>query len=286
MPEEGPVFTPGAATPTPGPTSDATTAVQPSGIPEPVAPQAAPTPPPGEPAPTAEQIREWKEAAKNRDEWQRANTQRAQELAAAQRQFREEQRLVYEFAQAAQTDPRVQRMIQDYQAILAGETQPAPGAEEGQPPKAADPELARRLAETERRLEAFERARDLEWADQAYDRMRADYREITGREMSPQTFYRIQQDLARTGSIDPSAQMRATCFDEFRQLGGQAQATAAQQAQVATRGTQVEGPSGGQQTRGLDLATTPYEEFERAGRIAGGGTPDADYNPFIFRKPE
>jgi hypothetical protein len=193
---------------------------------------------------------------------------------------------VYDFAEAAKTNPRVQKLIQDCQAELVGQPTPTPGAEEGQPPAGADPELTRRLTDAERRLEAFERARDLEWADRAYDKMRADYRQITGRDMSYETFQRVQQDLARTGSIDPSSQMRATCFDEFRQLGTQAQDRAADQAQQATAGTQVEGLAGGNQPTTLDLATTPPEVFEDLGRKAAGGTPDANYHPFIWNKPE
>lgn len=286
MTDEGQVFTRQDAPPAPGPTSDVAAAVKPSGIPEAATPPPVPPEPTGETPPTPEQIREWQQAAKNRDEWQRANTRRAQELAEEQRRFREEQRLVYEFASAAQTDPRVQKLIEEYQSILASQGAPTPSAEEGQPPKAADPELARRLAETERRLEAFERARDLEWADRQYDKMRADYREITGKEMPYETFQRVQQDLARTGSVDPSSQMRATCFDEFRRLGGQAQDRAAEQAQQAATGTQVEGLAGGTQSTTLDLATTPPEVFEDLGRKAAGGTPDANYHPFIWHENE
>ena len=293
MTDEGQVFS--RTAPAAGPTGDASAASLPSGIPEgqpaatdqpaPTAPQA----PAAESQPTQDQLREWQQAYQNRENWQRSNTQKAQELAEQARQLREENRWVYDFVDAYSGNEAFRSEVEAAARKHFGQqppTTPATPAQEGQqPPAGVDPELAQRVSQMQAQLQAIERERLLQEADAKYNTMFSEYKRITGNEMPPQTFWKIKNDLNVSGSIDPVQQMYYSCRDEFlQQRAAAAQAGAQQAAEAAGRAT-VEGASGGGGGQ-RDLASMSQDEADRLGRLAAtGGIPDADYNPFIYTKP-
>jgi hypothetical protein len=246
---------------------------------------------PGAPATgaaTPDQINEWKQAYENRQEWQRANTQKAQALARE----REELAAIKEWADALQTgyqtDPRVREFVDGFNKLRDGGGQEPVGGVpglEGQQPGKVDPAIAQELLNVKQRLEQFERARDAEWADKVYSDAQAEFQKITGRNWTPQEHARLAQDLQRTGSIDPKAQMFWTFRNEFAQSGNkQAQANVAA-AQAAASGAHVEGIAGGDQSQPLDLRTADPEITRKLALRAIGGNPDDDTHPWIYTTP-
>lgn len=286
MADEG-VFSRQDATPAPAPTGDATTAA-PDTMPG-AEPSAPPTPAPGPgAAPTPDQINEWKQAYENRQSWQSANTQEAQRIAREREEVAGYKQWVEELQQSYQNDPKVRQFVDDYNKLRATGGQPTGGVPttDGQLPAGADPALAQRLTAAEQRLAQFERARDAEWADKAYGAAQTEFQKITGRDWTPQEYMRLRGDLARTGSIEPAAQMKATFWNEFAHARGQAVTQGVANAQAVAAGAQVEGLAGGNQTQQIDLRTASDEDLDRLGRQAIGAEPDPNYNKYIWTKPK
>jgi hypothetical protein len=288
MADEGHVFTRQDATPATGPTSEPTAAVTPSGIP--TEPTVTAPPGPAEPAavaPTQEQINEWKQAFDNKHDWQRSNTQDAQRNARERDELKGTVQWANDLQYGYQNDPKVKQFVDEYnERFGTGQPSAPTGAApiEGQPPQVAgDPALMQRIAASEQRLEQFERARDYDEAGRKYETARQQFQKITGRNWTHPEFQRLGADLARTGSIDPSAQMYATFHTEFAQAGTQQAATNVANAQAAAAGTQVEGVVGGTQTQPIDLRTASDGDIDRLARQAIGAEASPGYNKFIIQ---
>ena len=285
MADEG-VFSRQDAAPAAAPTGDATTAARDTML----GAEPSATPPPAPDAggaPTPDQINEWKQAYENRQNWQRSNTQTAQELAREREEVRAYKQWADELANGYQNDPKVRQFVDDYNKLRATGGQPSEPmggvpAAEGQPPAGADPALVQRLTAAEQRLAQFERAREAEWADKAYGQAQAEFQKITGRDWTPQEYMRLRGDLARTGSIDPAAQMKATFWNEFAQARGQAVTQGVANAQAVAAGAQVEGVAGGNQAQQIDRRTASDADLDRLARQAIGADAGPDYSPFIY----
>lgn len=216
-----------------------------------------------------QQIEEWRKAYENREAWQRANTQRAQEIAQWQ-----------EFVRLMERHPDLaEEFAQKLADRLGVEVPEAAGIQApGQDAESADiPDWARELKQ---KIEEMEWKEAYQWADQQWSRADQEYKQIFGQPMPPQVRDRIKEHLASTGSIDPVASMYYVCKDQLLSRGAQASQEAAQKAQQAIQGAVTEGSAGGEQARQIDFSKMSLEELERLGRAAATGQADSDYNPF------
>ena len=289
-PEEG-TFSRQDAAPATGPTGGPPPAAQDTmlgaeGATTPPAPPEA-----GAAAPTPDQINEWKQAYENRQEWQRANTQEAQRIARERAEIQQWREWTEQLQHGYEHDPNVRAFVDGFNQQRTGQSgqpaQPTGGVPaEGQQAAQSDPAIMQRLAEYDRRLQQFEHARDAEWADKVMADAQTEFQSVMRRNWTYQEHQRLSNDLARTGSIDPKAQMFWTFRNEFAQAGNvQAQQNVAA-AQAAAAGAQVEGTAGGDQAHQIDLRTAPEEVRRKLALNAIGGNPDDDSHPWIYNKPK
>ena len=287
------VFSRQDASPAPGPPSDTSAAVQPSGIPQEAAPEALAPEAQGQATqPTPDQIREWREAYESRRDWRRTNTQEAQRLARIREEIEPVQTWVESLQEGYQRDPRVREFVDEYNKRFAG-GQPTTFGGGGVPvPEGmgetakGDPLVLQKLADYERRLEQFERARQAEWADTAYAEAEDEFQKVMGRGWTPQEYMQLKADLRATGSINPTAQMYWTFRNDFANAGNRRAQQNVAAAQAAAAAGHVEGIAGGDQSQGIDLRTAPDADIDRLARQAIGAEAGPEYSPFIWTKPK
>lgn len=216
-----------------------------------------------------QQIEEWRKAYENREAWQRANTQRAQEIAQWQ-----------EFVRLMEQHPDLAEEFAQKLAERLGVPDATGIPPQGEESTAQPGDLARKISELEQKLNEIEQKELLAWADQQWRRAENEYQRLFGQPMPEQMKDRIKEHLAITGSIDPVASIYYVCKDQLLSRGAQASQEAAQKAQQAIQGAVTEGSAGGEQARQIDFSKMSLEELERLGRAAATGQADSDYNPF------
>ena len=278
-------FTPPAATPEP---AVAAPPVAPAPIPQP-APSQGLTLDDGTVL-TPAQAREALQYKENYNRWRSKLSNEAAQIHQMREQIRAEYGQWQDLAAGlSQFEDLNQRYLAEIQQRTgqAAPAAPTPGAPQpqGQAPQQPVPPEVAEMREKLRILEADHNARLVEQAEGQWNGVRDQWR----RDFNTDMPFEVERDMRvllhnNPGLSDLRLALAAAgkpYYDRKYQgtLGQQAQvASAAAQTtagQMATGGTP--GPAGPAQ---VDYATADLKDLIRQGRIAAGGTPDADYNPY------
>jgi len=234
-------------------------------------------------------------ALNNKQDWQRSNTQTAQQLAAERTQLQQQVQEWQQanenwtgFLEAASQNPALRTELEGLMAKATG--QPLATPTPGQPtamPSDIPPALAAKLQALEQQVAQERQARvtqeqtaNYQEAQQKIDATFAEYEKVYGQPMPKGTFDNLMGYLKQTGSVDPVGAMYAVTRDQLLQNRAQGATQALNQAQAGIQGATTEGMPAANQSAPIDLSKVTQEDADRLGRIAATGHAETDYNPF------